>query len=141
MNTILSIIFNKAYAAAPVLEPTGAIGATNENTLNTSIGNFASLSIGWLYALAGAIAFIYIIILGIKYITSNGDPQKAGEARTGIINIIIGIVIVVATYAIIKFSISVGELLKKQVSYQNLNSKHNNQITIVTNINNQNNFY
>lgn len=133
METLLSIIFTKAYAAAPVLEPTGAVGSTNADTLNISLGNLASISIDWLYALAGAIAFISIIWFGIKYITSNGDPKKAGEARSGLSNVIIGVIVVVAAYAIIKFAIGLGLLLQNQVKNTSNASSSSSSASSVSN--------
>jgi hypothetical protein len=45
-------------------------------------------------AVGFGIAVILLIVAGIKYMTSGGDAEKAGGAKTAIINAIIGIVIV-----------------------------------------------
>jgi hypothetical protein len=46
-------------------------------------------------AIGLGIAIILLIVSGIKYMTSGGDAEKANDAKRGIINAIIGIVIVV----------------------------------------------
>ena len=53
--------------------------------------------------IAGIIAVIMLIIAGIKFITSQGDPGKVSEARQAIIYAVIGIVIVVLAQTIVFF--------------------------------------
>ena len=50
--------------------------------------------------IGGALAFIYLLYSGIMYITANGNPDQAKKAQTGILNAIIGLVIIVFAYAI-----------------------------------------
>ena len=82
---------------------------TAQSQLTTTI----SLIITWLLAIVAIIAFIYMIINGIKYITAGGDAAKATEARQGVVNAIIGIVIVVAAYFLVSFAFSLGSTLVK----------------------------
>jgi type IV secretory pathway VirB2 component (pilin) len=56
--------------------------------------------------LAGMIAVIMIIIAGIRYVTSNGDPQTASKAKNTIIYAVIGLVITILAYAIVNFVLS-----------------------------------
>ncbi len=58
-------------------------------------------------AVIGAIAFIYIIIAGIQYITSAGDPAVQTQAKKTIQAAIIGFVIAVSAFTL------VGSLLRK----------------------------
>lgn len=60
---------------------------------------------------AGVLAVFYLIWSGIQYITSTGNPEKAKSARQGIINAVIGIIIIVAAYFIIRLAISGGNTL------------------------------
>lgn len=48
----------------------------------------------------GALAFIYLLYSGVLYITANGNPDQAKKAQTGIINAVIGLVIIVLAYSI-----------------------------------------
>ena len=52
-------------------------------------------------AIGLAIAIILLIVSGIKYMTSGGDADKATKARQGIINALIGVVIVIGALFII----------------------------------------
>lgn len=53
-----------------------------------------------LFVFAGILAFIFIVIGGIQWITAGGDPKAAGSARDRITAAVIGLVIVVAAFAI-----------------------------------------
>ncbi|MEK9156180.1 MAG: hypothetical protein AAB360_02650 [Patescibacteria group bacterium] len=52
---------------------------------------------------AGLIAFIYLIYAGVLYITAGGNNEQAQRAQRAFINVIIGIVIIVLSYFIIRF--------------------------------------
>jgi hypothetical protein len=56
-----------------------------------------------LLILIAVLAVIYIIYAGIKYIISEGDPGKIAEAKTGITNAIIGLVLSSVAYLIVDF--------------------------------------
>lgn len=55
------------------------------------------------YFLAGIVAVGMIIFAGIKYLTANGEPSKAKEAMDTIIFSVVGLIIVIAAFAITKF--------------------------------------
>jgi hypothetical protein len=55
---------------------------------------------------AGATAVIVIIISGLRYITSGGDPAKAASARSALIFAVAGIVVIVLADSIISFVLS-----------------------------------
>ena len=71
---------------------------TNYNPMN-NILNFA-------YVVAGVLAVIFLIVAGIQYVTSNGDPAKASKALRMIIYSLAGLAIVVAAAAITNFILS-----------------------------------
>jgi len=52
-------------------------------------------------AVGFGIVVILLIVAGIKYMTAGGDDSKAGDAKKGIINGLIGLVVVVAALFII----------------------------------------
>lgn len=54
----------------------------------------------------GAIALIFIIYGGVKFITASGNPEKVTEARNILLYSILGIIVVVLAYAIINFAVS-----------------------------------
>ena len=77
---------------------------TAENTAQRIIGIIST----WILGVAAIVAFIYLILSGLKYITAGGDAAKATEARTGIINAIIGIAVISLAFFIMRFALSVG---------------------------------
>lgn len=59
--------------------------------------------VGLLLTLAAVIAFIYLLIAGFQYITAGGDAAKAQTARQGIINALIGILVILVSYLILRY--------------------------------------
>lgn len=55
-------------------------------------------------AIGFGLVIILIIVAGIKYITAGGDESKTTDARKGIQNAIIGLVIVVSAYFLISLA-------------------------------------
>ena len=86
----------------PVGTNTGVADA--QSAFSRVVGNV----ITWVLAIVALIAFIYLIISGVNYITAGGDAEKATKARTGILNAIIGIIVVVISYFILSFAIRAG---------------------------------
>lgn len=62
--------------------------------------------------LIGAIAVGVVIYGGVLFITSSGDPEKVTKARKTLMWAIIGIIIVVLSYAIV---VSLSKLIVKAV--------------------------
>jgi small-conductance mechanosensitive channel len=56
-----------------------------------------------LMTLAGALAVIFVIIGGIQYITSTGDPGRTAKARSTITTSVLGILLLAFLYPIIGF--------------------------------------
>lgn len=65
------------------------------------IGAFISNLISVALVIAGLLAFFYLVIGGIQWITSGGDKAGLEAARNRIIHAILGLIIVASTYAII----------------------------------------
>ena len=53
--------------------------------------------------LAGIIAIFYVIYGGIKYVTSEGEPDKINDAKGTILNALIGVLIATFAVAIVSF--------------------------------------
>ncbi|MGH7195930.1 MAG: Mbov_0395 family pilin-like conjugal transfer protein [Candidatus Saccharimonadales bacterium] len=56
-----------------------------------------------LFAAAGGISVLFIVIGGFRYILSAGDPQDASQAKNTILYAVIGLIISVSAYAIVSF--------------------------------------
>lgn len=55
------------------------------------------------FAAGGTVALIFIIIAGIKFTRSGGDPKEADAARQTMTYAIIGLIIIVLAAAIVNF--------------------------------------
>jgi len=75
----------------------------------TTVQSLADTVLTWIFTIAGILAVIYLVYAGIIYITAGGNPDAAKKGQQGIINAIIGIVIIVLAYVIVA---SVGTLLQ-----------------------------
>ncbi len=58
-----------------------------------------------MYMLMGIIAVIVIIVAGIMYSTSGGDSGRVSKAKNMILYAVIGIVVIIAAFAITNFVI------------------------------------
>lgn len=93
----MNSLIEKVYAAGGVTVPTitpATNGASDIGTLFTQISS-------WIIWIAGAAAFIYLVYSGILYISAAGNPDQAKKGQQGIINAVIGIVIVVLALTIV----------------------------------------
>lgn len=73
---------------------------------STIIGNVVSVML----FIVGALAVIFIIVSGIQFITSGGDTTKATKARQTLTYSIVGLIVAVLAYAIVRFVL--GNILK-----------------------------
>jgi cytochrome bd-type quinol oxidase subunit 2 len=80
---------------------TAACG-TSCNTGTTINSLFANIS-NVLIFLVGSISVIMIIIGGLRYVLSNGDAKQAAAAKDTILYAVIGVVVAIIAFAIIKF--------------------------------------
>lgn len=96
MNNIIKIIAGKTIS-----------GQTEEVTNQAGTGATAAGAIGTIltsvYLIVGIIAVIFLIIGGVLYATSQGDSVKLTKAKNTIIYSIIGLIVVLAAFAITKF--------------------------------------
>ena len=66
-------------------------------------GNVVENALSAVYAFAGVIAVVFVIISGISMMTSSGDPGKIAKAKNTLIFAIVGLIIVVLASAITYF--------------------------------------
>ena len=108
-----------AYAEGPVSPNQGSRFFNLFNPFSAVTGNNAQATFGlvitrvtfWLVAIASVIAFIYLVVSGIQYITAGGDAEKATKARSGILNAIIGIVVIALAWVVVSFAAGLGKNL------------------------------
>jgi hypothetical protein len=68
----------------------------------TNLGPLIGILIQLVLVFAGLLFLTYLLLGGLSWITSNGDPKAVASARSRITNAFVGLTLVVATYAIIK---------------------------------------
>lgn len=85
------------------LENVGTAGGfaetTNENSLVTNLG----LIVNVVLSLLGVLFIVLTVVSGFKWMTAGGNEDQIKSARKNITNAIIGLVIVVSSYAIWMF--------------------------------------
>ncbi|MDO4759816.1 MAG: hypothetical protein Q4A33_00765 [Candidatus Saccharibacteria bacterium] len=93
LTALAATHINPVGDANETLDP----GATNSqliNILNTIVGSL------------GIVAVIVVIIGGVLYMTSSGEPGKVKKAKDTILYGIIGLIICALAFAIVNFVIS-----------------------------------
>lgn len=65
--------------------------------------NKFDLAIMFAFGLAGALSLLFIVIGGLRYVASQGDPNNVGQAKGTILYALAGLVITVLAYAIVQF--------------------------------------
>jgi len=96
-DKIISYIIHTHITAVAGLStnllPNNNPGSHPEDTILNNVLNFTYLSIG-------IVSTIMIIMAGITYIMSGGDPEKAKKAKNTITYSIIGIIFAVAAFSL-----------------------------------------
>ncbi len=74
--------------------------AQPSNVKITDVGQLISAAVGTILILAALLAFIWLIMGGLQWITSGGDKAAMESARNKITHAIVGLIIVGAAWAI-----------------------------------------
>lgn len=107
---LLDFFFDAAHAAGTATTIQGGISATastgglgnvcGQQALQACVTAIAASVVNTVLALSGIILLGYLLYAGFLWMTSGGEDDKAGEARTMIKNAVIGIVILSTAFAI-----------------------------------------
>jgi len=95
-------------------------GSPFEGLVNITLPNIVPVVIQIVLIVAALVALLFLIIGGIKWITAGGDKAATESARGTITSALVGLVIVFASWAIIRlleylFGISILELEIPQI--------------------------
>ncbi len=109
--TIILAVFYPVIAFADINEnvnykcqPSGN-SAFPECVSKSDIPALLSLVIKVLLGLVGTVAVLFIIIGGIQYVTSAGNPDSVGRAKNTILYAVIGVIVAIIAYAAVNFII------------------------------------
>lgn len=103
---MLALVVMPFVAQAQFSVPDANLGIGGEAAPN--VPNQASISelilrvINILLAIAGLVAVIFLIIGGFRYITAGGNEETAESGKRTILNAIIGIVIIILSFVIVR---------------------------------------
>jgi hypothetical protein len=89
-----------------LIEVAKAVGNLNLNIndtgANTRITDLVATGITWVSLAAGIAAFFYLVYSGFLYLTAGGNADSAKKGQQGIMNAIIGLVIISLSYVIFR---------------------------------------
>lgn len=92
-------LVSPAFAQIIVPECPAELQAKNLCSLTRVI----TIILNAILAVVGIIALIYLVIGGLRYITSSGNPDAVEGAKNQILYAIIGIIVVVLAWALVNF--------------------------------------
>lgn len=78
-------------------------GLPTTNASDSSVDNILTIT----FSIIGAIAFLVILIAGLSYVFSSGEPEKVAKAKNTIIYAVIGLVVAALSFAFVKYVLSV----------------------------------
>lgn len=101
-----TIVFGSGAALA--LTPTGQAACNgaggNCNTTGVTVA-FSSIA-NVLIVLVGAISVIMVVIGGLRYVLSGGDPSGTKDAKNTVLYALIGVAVAILSFAMVNFVIS-----------------------------------
>jgi len=90
-----------AQIVNPVLPPSiGGVGNNSDTAGASGLGMFISNIASILLIISAIASFLYLILGGINWVTSEGDKAKLEKARNQILHAIVGLIITASAWAI-----------------------------------------
>lgn len=105
---MLTGLIERVYAEIPSASEIGNAVGSNVNTSDATVDGLVTIVIGWIIYIAAILAFIYLVVSGITFITAGGNAEQAKKGQTGLIYAVIGIVVVVLAYVILQAAANLG---------------------------------
>jgi len=106
--TLVILLFPIKIHAAVIIPPGGGGGidlpesTTKKFTETGLVGQIISSFLPIILGIAGFVTVIIIVISGIQFVTSGGNPEAAAAARGRLTFAIIGFVIIILAFAILQ---------------------------------------
>lgn len=85
--------------------PTGEKASIPDPLKGAGVQGVITAGFNIAYGVAGLVAVIYLIIGGYQYMTSAGNPDVSEQAKSTIVNSIIGLIIILTSYLVIRFAL------------------------------------
>ena len=87
------------YFLAGLLGDSSSLGIPDNKLDNAAVNRIVDL----VFMVAGSVAVIIVIVAGINYALSLGDPAKTAKAKNAILYSSIGLIVVSSAFIIVKF--------------------------------------
>jgi hypothetical protein len=94
-----AILIGVIGVVAALFNADAALAVDGAAQTETFIKNIVKTMVG----IAGAVAVVFMVVGGFHYITSSGNPEKLDKAKKTLLYSGVGLVIVLAAYAIVDF--------------------------------------
>jgi hypothetical protein len=101
---ITALVLTFVFALSPLafaqfnVPNSGGTGLPNDTSVSGLILRVINIAL----AVAGLVAVLFLIIGGFRYITSAGNEETAEQAKKIIINAIIGVVVIILAFVIVR---------------------------------------
>lgn len=110
MKKIITSIASAAFYGLPAVVAAQSLGGLNELEQNVNLGNRDLIDtiaqiINVILGFLGVVAVVLILMGGFKWMTAAGNEEKVGEAKKLLGAGVVGLVIILAAFAIASFVI------------------------------------
>ena len=95
-----------AYATTANEQAQNGVNSINPEGKSASLTDMIKIILTAVFTVIGMVAVVMIILGGVNYATSQGDPAKATKAKNTIMYAVIGLVITLLAIAIVNFVLS-----------------------------------
>lgn len=93
---------NLVSLIAGMFDDTGDTGSIDIPGVEADSGTMETV-LKYIFAIVGAVSVLMVVIGGIRYIISAGNPQQAATAKNTIIYALVGLIIAVSAFVIVNF--------------------------------------
>jgi len=107
-------LIEKAMAQVVAIKPAPVSGTVDSNSAEKVITSFGNSVFDLILLVGGILAVLYVMWAGVQYITAGGSAEKTKAARAGIINGVIGVIIIMAAFFIINIAVSIGNSINEK---------------------------
>lgn len=108
-----SVVVLLADATSTIQNGLNAACSGNACNTNTDLQKTFGLIADTLIFIVGAVSVIMMILGGLRYVISNGDSKNITAAKDTILYAVIGLVVALASYAVVHFVIQFIGVNKK----------------------------
>jgi len=100
--TLVVLAVPLLVSAQSILPPPPGGLATGFSGSSTTVTSVITRVVQIALALAGLVAILFLIIGGFRYVTAGGNEETAEAAKKTILNAIIGIIVIILSYVILR---------------------------------------